>query len=76
LLTQSTTLARDHTRIDACRSWRMAIQTLNAREPCGAGGLKALVGDAEEVRKAVEFGTACGAFVTKARKTLKSETVI
>ena len=30
-----------------------------------AGGLKALVGDAEELRKAVEFGTACGAFVTQ-----------
>jgi fructokinase len=29
------------------------------------GGLKALVGDAEELRKAVEFGTACGAFVTQ-----------
>lgn len=41
------------------------------RELCGAGGLKALVGDAEEVRKAVEFGTACGAFVTKVRIIVK-----
>lgn len=29
------------------------------------GGLKALVGDADDVRKAVEFGTACGAYVTQ-----------
>lgn len=35
-----------------------------------AGGLKALVGDAEELRKAVEFGTACGAFVTQVRTNL------
>lgn len=33
--------------------------------PPHAGGLKALVGDGEELRKAVEFGTACGAFVTQ-----------
>lgn len=29
------------------------------------GGLKALVADPEQLRRAVEFGTACGAYVTK-----------
>ena len=30
-----------------------------------AGGLSALLEDADEVKKAVEFGTACGAYVTQ-----------
>lgn len=31
----------------------------------GAGGIKALVQDPEQLRRAVEFGTACGAYVTQ-----------
>ena len=32
---------------------------------CGVGGIKALVQDPEQLRRAVEFGTACGAYVTQ-----------
>ena len=42
-------------------SWMASARSSLCRTCCGAGGLEALMADADKLRRAVEYATACGA---------------